>query len=514
MDSVAIIDFGSQYSQLIARRIREKQVYCELFPFDAKADKVLGIHPKAIILSGGPNSVYEEGAPTLPDYILESKVPVLGICYGMQILAHNIGGIVSQAPAHEYGQSTVMCNSNSVLFPEYIEGNTFQAWMSHGDQVTQVPPGFHVTASSTTCPIAAMENSEHSIFGLQFHPEVHHTEYGSEIINVFLKTACVKRDWIPSRIVEDSINQIKSRVGDAKVIAAVSGGVDSTVATALVHKSIGDQLSCFYVDTGLMRSAETEQVVKTFQSHMQLHFEVIYASKEFINVLSGVVDPEQKRKLIGETFIRIFEREAQRIGGNAKFLVQGTIYPDVVESSGQDKDKSAKIKTHHNVGGLPEELMFDLIEPLRFMFKDEVRAIGTELGLPDEMIWRQPFPGPGLAIRCLGEITPNRLDRLRTADSIMQSELQQANLLRHETSQSFAVLLPVKSVGVMGDARSYEEVVALRAVVTNDFMTADWAHLPYEILAKISRRIINEVRGVNRVVYDISTKPPATIEWE
>ena len=407
-----------------------------------------------------------------------------------------------------------MCNSTSVLFPEYLEGNTFQAWMSHGDQVAQVPPGFHVTASSTTCPIAAMENSEHSIFGLQFHPEVHHTEYGSEIIDTFLQTACVKRDWMPSRIVEDSINQIKSRVGDAKVIAAISGGVDSTVATALVHKSIGDQLSCFYVDTGLMRSGETEQVVKTFENHMQLHFEVIYAAKEFINILAGVVDPEQKRKLIGETFIRIFEREAQRIGGNAKFLVQGTIYPDVVESSGQDKDKSAKIKTHHNVGGLPEELKFDLIEPLRFMFKDEVRAVGTELGLPDEMVWRQPFPGPGLAIRCLGEVTPNRLDRLRAADSIMQSELQQANLLRHETSQSFAVLLPVKSVGVMGDARSYEEVVALRAVVTNDFMTADWAHLPYEILAKISRRIINEVRGVNRVVYDISTKPPATIEWE
>ena len=386
--------------------------------------------------------------------------------------------------------------------------------MSHGDQVTQVPPGFQVTASSTTCPIAAMENLEHSIFGLQFHPEVHHTEYGSEIIDTFLKNACVKRDWMPSRIVENSINQIKSRVGDAKVIAAVSGGVDSTVATALVHKSIGDQLSCFYVDTGLMRSGETEQVVKTFQNHMQLHFEVIYAADEFINILSGVVDPEQKRKLIGETFIRIFEREAQRIGGNAKFLVQGTIYPDVVESSGQDKDKSAKIKTHHNVGGLPEELRFDLIEPLRFMFKDEVRAVGTELGLPDEMVWRQPFPGPGLAIRCLGEVTPNRLDRLRNADSIMQSELQQANLLRHETSQSFAVLLPVKSVGVMGDARSYEEVVALRAVVTDDFMTADWAQLPYEILAKISSRIINEVRGVNRVVYDISTKPPATIEWE
>ena len=411
------------------------------------------------------------------------------------------------------GTSKVLMNA-SVLFPEYLEGNTFQAWMSHGDQVAQVPPGFHVTASSTTCPIAAMENSEHSIFGLQFHPEVHHTEYGSEIIDTFLQTACVKRDWMPSRIVEDSINQIKSRVGDAKVIAAISGGVDSTVATALVHKSIGDQLSCFYVDTGLMRSGETEQVVKTFENHMQLHFEVIYAAKEFINILAGVVDPEQKRKLIGETFIRIFEREAQRIGGNAKFLVQGTIYPDVVESSGQDKDKSAKIKTHHNVGGLPEELRFDLIEPLRFMFKDEVRAVGTELGLPDEMVWRQPFPGPGLAIRCLGEVTPNRLDRLRAADSIMQSELQQANLLRHETSQSFAVLLPVKSVGVMGDARSYEEVVALRAVVTNDFMTADWAHLPYEILAKISRRIINEVRGVNRVVYDISTKPPATIEWE
>ncbi len=514
MDSVAIIDFGSQYSQLIARRVREAQVYCELFPFDTDADKVLGIQPKALILSGGPNSVYEEGAPTLPNYILAAKVPILGICYGMQILAHNIGGIVSQAPTHEYGRSSVVCHSNSMLLPKSIDGNTLQAWMSHGDQVTKLPPGFDVTATSENCPIAAMENSEQSIFGLQFHPEVHHTEHGTEIIEAFLRTACLKRDWTPSKIVEDSIGRIKSRVGAAKVIAAVSGGVDSTVATALVHKAIGDQLSCFYVDTGLMRCGETEQVVRMFQKHMQVHCKVISAAEDFMSVLSGVEDPEQKRKLIGEKFIRIFERESQRIGSNAKFLVQGTIYADVVENSGKGKDKSAKIKTHHNVGGLPEKLRFDLIEPLRFMFKDEVRAVGTELRLPDEMVWRQPFPGPGLAIRCLGEVTPERLDCLRIADRIMQSELQEANLLRHETSQSFAVLLPVRSVGVMGDARSYEEVIALRAVVTNDFMTADWARLPYEILSKISSRIINEVRGVNRVVYDISTKPPATIEWE
>lgn len=514
MDSVAILDFGSQYSQLIARRIREAQVYCELFPFDTEAEKVLGIHPKALILSGGPNSVYEEGAPTLPNYILEAKVPILGICYGMQILAHNIGGIVSQASAHEYGRSTLICNSNSMLLPKTTGGNPLQVWMSHGDQVTTVPSGFNVSATSKNCPIAAMENTEQLIFGLQFHPEVHHTESGTEIIETFLRIACLKRDWIPSKIATDSISQIKSMVGTEKVIAAVSGGVDSTVATALVHKAIGDQLSCFYVDTGLMRADETEQVVKTFQKHMQVHCEVITGSEDFMEVLSGVVDPEQKRKLIGETFIRIFEREAQRIGSSAKFLVQGTIYPDVVESSGKNKGKSAKIKTHHNVGGLPDKLMFDLIEPLRFMFKDEVRAVGTELGLPDEMIWRQPFPGPGLAIRCLGEVTLERIARLRIADSIMQSELQDANLLRHGTSQSFAVLLPVKSVGVMGDARTYEEVIALRTVVTDDFMTADWARLPYEILAKISSRIINEVRGVNRVVYDISTKPPATIEWE
>ena len=514
MDSVAILDFGSQYSQLIARRIREAQVYCELFPFDTEAEKVLGIHPKALILSGGPNSVYEEGAPTLPNYILEAKVPILGICYGMQILAHNIGGIVSQASAHEYGRSTLICNSNSMLLPKTSGGNPLQVWMSHGDQVTTVPSGFNVSATSKNCPIAAMENTEQLIFGLQFHPEVHHTESGTEIIETFLRIACLKRDWIPSKIATDSISQIKSMVGTEKVIAAVSGGVDSTVATALVHKAIGDQLSCFYVDTGLMRADETEQVVKTFQKHMQVHCEVITGSEDFMEVLSGVVDPEQKRKLIGETFIRIFEREAQRIGSSAKFLVQGTIYPDVVESSGKNKGKSAKIKTHHNVGGLPDKLMFDLIEPLRFMFKDEVRAIGTELGLPDEMIWRQPFPGPGLAIRCLGEVTLERIARLRIADSIMQSELQDANLLRQGTSQSFAVLLPVKSVGVMGDARTYEEVIALRTVVTDDFMTADWARLPYEILAKISSRIINEVRGVNRVVYDISTKPPATIEWE
>ncbi|HJO33901.1 MAG: glutamine-hydrolyzing GMP synthase [Anaerolineales bacterium] len=514
MDSVAIIDFGSQYSQLIARRVREAHAYCELFPFDTTANVVLDLKPKALILSGGPSSVYAAGAPQLPPYVLEAGVPVLGICYGMQLLSRALGGEVKPAAEHEYGRSRLRCRPESSLLPDHLAGKTFHAWMSHGDLVAAAPANFSVTASSENCPIAAIENPERGIFGFQFHPEVHHTEHGSEILEHFLRHAHVRREWTPGFMVANAVKRIRAQVGEAEVISAVSGGVDSTVATALVHRAIGDRLTCFYVDTGLMRAGETEQVVSTFQEHLQVRLEAINAVEDFMTVLSGVTDPEVKRKAIGEEFMQLFEREARRLGSSAEYLVQGTIYPDVVESSGKGRQQAAKIKTHHNVGGLPDELPFTLIEPLRFMFKDEVRAVGAELGLPEAMVWRHPFPGPGLAIRCLGEVTWERLERLRLADSIMQSELAAADMLRGETAQAFAVLLPVKSVGVMGDARTYEQVVALRAVTTDDFMTADWARLPHEKLARISNRIINEVRGVNRVVYDISSKPPSTIEWE
>ncbi len=514
MDSIAIIDFGSQYSQLIARRVREAHVYCELLPFDAPPEEVLRLKPKALILSGGPSSTYTVGAPQLPPYVLEAGVPVLGICYGMQLLAGALGGVVTPASDHEYGCSHLHCRPESSLLPNHLAGKTFQAWMSHGDQVIAAPVNFLVTASSENCPIAAIENRERGIFGLQFHPEVHHTEHGGQILERFLSHARVRRVWTPGFIVAEAIKGIRAQVGEEEVISAVSGGVDSTVATSLVHRAIGDRLTCFYVDTGLMRARETEQVVSTFQEQMQVRLEVINAAEDFMAVLSDITDPEAKRKAVGEKFMEVFEREARRLGNSAKFLVQGTIYPDVVESSGKGREQAAKIKTHHNVGGLPDELRFTLIEPLRFMFKDEVRAVGVELGLPEAMVWRQPFPGPGLAIRCLGEVTLKRLKRLRLADSIMQSELQEADMLRGDTAQAFAVLLPVKSVGVMGDTRTYEQVIALRAVTTDDFMTADWARLPQELLARISNRIINEVRGVNRVVYDISSKPPGTIEWE
>ncbi len=513
MDTVVILDFGSQYTQLIARRVREANVYSELHPFDVDADVIAALNPKAFIISGGPNSVYAENAPTLPDYILDAGVPVLGICYGMQLLAHSLGGKVTASNAREYGRAAVEIADNNTLL-RTANAQQFNAWMSHGDKVTQVPAGFSVTATSHNCPIAAMENSAKNIFAVQFHPEVNHTEFGRDVINNFLAVADVSRDWNAQFMIDQAIAEIKAKVGDQRVLAAVSGGVDSTVATALVSKAIGDQLTCFYVDTGLMRANETEQVVETFTQNIAAEFEPISAVEDFLGAIGDETDPETKRKIIGNTFIRIFEREARRLGKDANFLVQGTIYPDVVESSGKGREKAAKIKTHHNVGGLPDDLQFDLLEPLRFMFKDEVRKVGEALGLPEEMVWRQPFPGPGLGIRCLGKITWDRLETLRAADKILRDELRDAGMLRDDTAQAFAVLLPVKSVGVMGDQRTYEEVVALRAVTTDDFMTADWAHLPYELLAKVSSRICNEVRGVNRVVYDITSKPPGTIEWE
>ena len=514
MESVAILDFGSQYSQLIARRLREAKVYCELFPFDARPEEVLRLKPKALILSGGPSSTYGVDAPELPEYILKAGIPILGICYGMQVLAQSLGGKVTPARVHEYGRSQLHCHPGSLLIPEELAGTNFHAWMSHGDIVTAVPVNFSITASNNSCPIAAMENQDRNIFGLQFHPEVHHTEQGSQILERFLSHTGIRREWTPGFMVADSIERIRAQVGQSKVISAISGGVDSAVATALVHRAIGDRLTCFYVDTGLMRSGETEQVIGTFREQLQVRLVAINATEEFLNILSKITDPESKRKAIGEKFIQIFDREARRLGNAAEFLVQGTIYPDVVESSGKGREQAEKNKTHHNVGGLPNELPFTLIEPLRFMFKDEVRSVGEQLGLPQDLVWRHPFPGPGLAIRCLGEVTRERLDRLRLSDKIVQSELESADMLRGDTAQAFAVLLPVKSVGVMGDSRTYEQVVAIRAVTTDDFMTADWARLPHEILARISNRIINEVRGVNRVVYDISSKPPSTIEWE
>ena len=514
MDSIAILDFGSQYSQLIARRVREARVYCELFRWDAPPESVLAIQPKAFILSGGPNSVYEPDAPTLPDYVLSSGLPVLGICYGMQLMARALGGHVAPSPQREYGRAEIQFTQSALQPSAALQASNIQVWMSHGDKVERPPPGFAATASSPNCPVAAMEDPRRKLFALQFHPEVNHTECGREIIQAFIAQAGVKAEWTPGSMAEEAIKKIRSQVGGGKALAAVSGGVDSTVAAALAHRAIGDQLTCFYIDTGLMREGESEQVISTFRENLRAQLYPVNAVEDFMSGLAGVIEPERKRKIIGELFIRIFEREARRLGSDAKFLVQGTIYPDVVESSGSGREQAAKIKTHHNVGGLPDDLQFELVEPLRYLFKDEVRAVGSELGLPDEMVRRQPFPGPGLAIRCLGEVTWGRLQTLRAADKIFTGELRAAGMLKGDTAQAFAVLLPVKSVGVMGDGRTYEEAIALRAVTTDDFMTADWARLPYELLARAANRIVNEVKGVNRVVYDISSKPPATIEWE
>ena len=513
MDSIAILDFGSQYSQLIARRIREAQVYCELFPYDAPEEKVMGLKPKAFILSGGPNSVYDPGAPGLPRYVLSSGLPVLGICYGMHLLARALGGNVAPSDRREYGRAEVDPETGSSLLPK----NAFQAWMSHGDRVDRLPEGFQTTAVSKNCPISAMENPARRLYALQFHPEVNHTEGGREILAAFLRAAGVKPEWTPGSVIEQSVAAIRRQLGSEAVVAGVSGGVDSTVAAALVHRAVGRQLKCIFVDTGMLRAGEPEAVASAFHEMLGAEFFPVNAAEEFLDALAGVTDPEQKRKIIGEKFIRVFEREALRVGGKggqARFLVQGTIYPDVVESRAAERSSADKIKTHHNVGGLPKDLGFELVEPLRYLFKDEVRKVGTELGLPESLVWRQPFPGPGLAVRCLGEVTWERLGILRAADKILSDELAAAGMLRGETAQAFVVLLPVRSVGVMGDGRTYQDVCAIRAVTTEDFMTADWARLPHELLARISSRIVNEVKGVNRVVYDITSKPPATIEWE
>jgi GMP synthase (glutamine-hydrolysing) len=512
MSSIVILDFGSQYAQIIARRVRESNVYCELFPWDAPQEKIFSINPKGFILSGGPKSVYEKNAPFIQQFIFDSNLPILGICYGMQALTHALGGKVNPSSEREYGFAEI-----SQLVSSRLVSSLSQVWMSHGDKVTQLPQGFISLAKSGNSPYAAMGNLEKKYFGMQFHPEVHHTKNGIELIKHFVVDICnVNPTWTPNSIIDESVKKIREQVGDNKVLAAVSGGVDSSVAAALVHKAIGDQLICMFVDTGLLRHNEGAEVASAFRDGLGAELITIDASDEFFASLSGITDPEQKRKVVGEKFIRIFERESKRLGSDIKFLVQGTIYPDVVESSASGDSKSEKIKTHHNVGGLPEDMSFELVEPLRMLFKDEVRLVGEALGLNEHLVWRQPFPGPGLTVRCLGEITPERVARLRAADKILQDELLSAGFLgKHgKTSQAFVVLLPVKSVGVMGDGRTYQEAVAIRAVTTDDFMTADWARLPHDLLAKVSSRIVNEVEGINRVVYDITSKPPATIEWE
>lgn len=511
-EAVAIIDFGSQYSELIARRVRECRVYCELIPYNADPAQIEQLSPQGYILSGGPASVYDPGAPRLPDYVLESGLPVLGICYGMHLLAHKLGGQVTRADRREYGLAEL-----DMLRPDIAlwQGLPFSltVWMSHGDQVSALPPGFEVLAATSNSAIAAMADEKRKLYALQFHPEVAHTAQGTDIIRNFIYDVCgCKGAWTPQAFIEESCQAIRSQVQDGQVLCGLSGGVDSAVTAALLHRAIGDQLTCVFVDTGLLRQNEPEQVIETFSGSQGIRLIAVDAVSDFLAVLSGVTDPEEKRRRIGEKFIRIFERQARQLG-QVNFLAQGTLYPDVIESTAPDRAVAARIKTHHNVGGLPPDMQFRLVEPLRYLFKDEVRRVGEELGLPETIVWRHPFPGPGLAVRILGEVTRERLDTLRHADAIVLEELHRGALYR-QTAQAFAVLLPVRSVGVMGDGRTYGNVVAVRAVTTEDFMTSDWARLPYDVLARISSRIVNEVAEVNRVVYDISSKPPATIEWE
>jgi len=515
---IAILDYGSQYTQLIARRLREQGVYTEIFNWNAPESSITAIAPVGIILSGGPNSVYDDGAPTLPNYVLQSSLPVLGICYGMQLLAHACGGKVAASQKREYGPASVQIEAaaSDDLFAELPA--SLDVWMSHGDRVEALPPGWISVAQSGNSPFTAMRDTAHKRYGVQFHPEVTHTPLGGRILRNFAQRVCGSpADWTPASIIQETVGAIQRQVGSGHVVLGLSGGVDSAVAAALIHRAVGDQLTCIFINNGLMRKGEPEQVVETFQRAMHIPLIAVDATEVFLGALESVTDPELKRRIIGEKFVRIFETEAEKLKhrwGEIEFLAQGTIYPDVIESAAKERPGAHRIKTHHNVGGLPETMALRLVEPLRYLFKDEVRRVGLELGLPEDMIWRQPFPGPGLAVRCLGQITWERLERLRDADHVVTSELRKADLLRGETAQAFAVLLPVRSVGVMGDGRTYQEVVAIRAVATDDFMTAQWARLPLEVLARISERIVNEVKGVNRVVYDITSKPPATIEWE
>ncbi len=472
---------------------------------------MLAIRPKGFILSGGPRSAYEAGAPYIQDFIFKTGLPILGICYGMQALTYALGGQVDPSAKREYGPAEI-----EPTMPGTMLDGISKVWMSHGDRITRLPDGFIALARSGNSPFAAMGNIKRKYFGVQFHPEVHHTPNGEQLLKHFAVDICgAKPEWNPKSIIDDAVEKIRNQVGDERVLAAVSGGVDSSVASALVHKAIGDQLVAVFVDNGLLRKNEGEQVASAFRDNLHAELIAVDAADEFLSALAGVTDPEQKRKIVGEKFIRVFETQAKQLG-QPKFLVQGTIYPDVVESSAPDRNKAEKIKTHHNVGGLPEDMQFELVEPLRYLFKDEVRAVGEALGLPEKLVWRQPFPGPGLTVRCLGEVTPERVSRLRAADAILIEELSKAGYLgkNAKTSQAFVVLLPVRSVGVMGDLRTYQEAAAIRAVTTEDFMTADWARLPHDLLGTVANRIVNEVDGINRVVYDITSKPPGTIEWE
>lgn len=506
-----VLDFGAQYAQLIARRVREQQVYCEIVRHNIAAERIRELAPKGIILSGGPASVYEPNAPRCDPHIFRLGIPVLGICYGMQLACQVLGGKVTGAKAREFGRAHCQVIEHAGLFeglPDDIE-----VWMSHGDQVTGVSDDFVSLAATKTCPIAAVKHRSLPIYCLQFHPEVTHTPQGTQLLANFLKHVCGCRGtWRLGDFAEETIAAIRARVGKSRVICGLSGGVDSSVTAALLYKAIGPQLSCILVDNGLLRQNEEEAVLKEFTTHFKTDLHVVKGEARFLKALAGVLDPQEKRKRIGHAFIECFSEEAEKIV-DARFLAQGTLYPDVIESGAAADGPAATIKLHHNVGGLPKDLSFELIEPLRDLFKDEVRKLGLQLGLPEDIVWRHPFPGPGLAVRCLGEVTKERLDKLREADTIVVSEIREAGLYR-ETSQAFAVLLPVQSVGVMGDARTYEDVIAVRSIKTEDFMTADWSRLPHDLLARISTRIINEVKGVNRVVYDISSKPPATIEWE